>query len=117
MIEKPSDIVEIVDNIADINNAMIEVTNQRIQTEIDWLQVNYNDAEALRMYFISLYNTGDMALYYHYANQLNSCLVCKLQEMAKLRANILYTQIYKNDMNKCSAPLKAISEILKILGK
>ena len=97
---------------------MIDTQNRRCQIEIKWLSDNYNNIEALRGYFLGMYDVGNMASKYQYLYQLKGYSLKKLQDMAEFRANLLLGKYYTNKMNKIDhTALKSISEILEIMGK
>lgn len=113
---KPSDAVDFMDKVLDIHDYMIDAQNRRCQMEIKWLNDNYNNSEALRGYFLSMYDVGNMALKYQYFYQLRGYTLEKLQEMATFRASLLSGQYYANELKKGDhSALKPISEILKLM--
>lgn len=115
---KPSDVVDFMDKAYDIRDYMIDSQNQSCREEIQWLEDNYSNPEALRGYFLSVYNANNLALRNRYLNQMNGYTMAQLQAMAEFRANQLswlYNENLKRKGNHSS--LKAISEILKLMGK
>ena len=115
---KPSDFFDYMDNTIDAYNHLIDIQNHNLQKRIKWLEDNYNNVKKLRIYFLDLYNTGNVEKNYWYADYLNSCNIVQLQEMVNMHANLLYSQFCINQERKINnSPLKPISEILKIMGR
>ena len=112
---KPNDRSDI---IFDLLGFMIDGDNQRMQEEIQWLKDNYNNHEELRRHFLKRIPIGSDDVKVLYVNQLSGYDAERLQNMATLRANILYDHICKNKQRKeVSEHLKSIIEILKLIEK
>lgn len=88
--------------------------NQRIHQEINWLNDNYENIYALRVYFLSFANPQYFVGYMNYLNYLNSLSDTDIQSAAENRSNVLYAHMKYNEQRKIeNKPLKMIAEELK----
>lgn len=118
MNNRPSEYIDLVDMAFDIQDYMIDNQNLKYQTEIEWLHKNYSNREALVEHFIKLYPVGEYSLRYQYLNQLSNYTLSKLQEMANIRANLLYDQYVASQKRKRNhSALKPLVKILKLMGR
>ena len=105
---KPSDRLDFLDKILDLRNQEIENQKQKIVNEINWLNANAENFQALKIYFSKIY-------YPEIVVQLNEG---QLQELAQIRANDLYSYLQRLSNQKTNnLPLKVIVQELKHFGK
>lgn len=111
---RPSDMFDLLDKSAEFYNFFIDMDNQCIQQEINWLNDNYENIYALRAYFLRFANPRYFVGYMNYLNYLNSLSDSDIQSAAENRANVLYAQMRYNEQRKIeNKPLKMIAEELK----
>lgn len=105
---KPSDRLDFLDKILDLRNQEIENQKQKIINEINWLDENAEDFQALKVYFAKIYRPEIVV-------QLNER---QLQELTQIRANDLYSYLQRlNNQKTNNLPLKVIVQELKFFGK
>lgn len=115
---KPSDVVEAIDTVAELNNLFIDLHQQNIINEIEWLDKNYDNIEAISAYWLNLANFNNVVANISYAEQFRSYSIEKKQYLIELRANLLYCQLKNLDIHKINnKPLKVIAKELKALEK
>ena len=111
---RPSDMFDLLDKSAEFYNFFIEMDNQRITQEINWLYDNYENTYALRAYFLRFANPRYFVGYMQYLNYLNSLSDADIKSAAENRANVLYAHIKYNTQHKIeNKPLKVIAKELK----
>lgn len=111
---KPSEMFDFLDKGAEFYNYYIDMDNQRIQQEINWLNDNYENIYALRAYFLRFANPRYFVGYMNYLNYLNSLADNDIQSAAENRVNALYAHMQCNVQNKIeNKPLKIIAKELK----
>lgn len=111
---KPSDVFDILDKSAEWLNLFIDISNQNIVQEINWLIANYNNIHELRMYFLRFAKPYNFAFYMQCVNQLNALSDSEIQRSTELRVNILYSHLKYNEQQKINNnPIKLIAEELK----
>ena len=111
---RPSDMFDLLDKSAEFYNFFIDMDNQRIQQEINWLNDNYENIYALRAYFLRFANPRYFVGYMNCLNYLNSLSDNDIQSAAENRANVLYAHMRYNEQLKIeNKPLKVIAEELK----
>lgn len=111
---KPSDMFDLLDKGAKCYNFFIDMNNQRISQEINWINDNYRNIYALRAYFLRFVNPRYFVDYINYLNYLNSLSDAEIQLVAQNRANVLYTHMKYNEQCKIeNKPLEVIAEELK----
>ena len=112
---KPSDLFDTADKIADIGNHFIDMQNQKIKDELQFLYDNYNNIDVLRVHFLQLYNVRNPIAKLSYVQYLNSLSLKDIQHLADYRANCLNNLLSANENSKVNnKPLKAIADILKL---
>ncbi len=105
---KPSDRLDFLEKILDLRNQGIENQKRDIVNEINWLEENAENSQALQTYFAKLYQP-EIVL------QLNNR---QLQELLQIRANDLYSYLQRLGNQKTNnLPLKVIVQELKYFGK
>ncbi len=105
---KPSDRLDFLEKILDLRNQEIENHKRNIVDEINWLEENAENSQALQTYFAKLYRP-EIVL------QLNNK---QLQELLQIRANDLYSYLQRLGNQKTNnLPLKVIVQELKYFGK
>ena|GEM_PF-6478674 len=115
---KPSEIFDTADKFAEIENNYIDMQNQRIKYELQFLYNNYNNIDVLRTHFLQLYNVGNVIANASYAQHLNSLPANAVQHLADYRANYLHYLLFASENSKINnKPLKSIAEILKLFNK
>ena len=113
-INKPSDIFDSLDKSAEWINFFIDINNQGIVQEINWLIANYNNINELRMYFLRFINPNNFDYYMQCVSQLNAVSDGDIQNATELRVNVLYSHLKYNEQQKIdNKPLKMIAEELK----
>ena len=111
---RPSDMFDLLDKSAEFYNFFIDMDNQRIQQEINWINDNYENIYALRAYFLRFANPRYFVGYMNYLNYLNSLADNDILSAAENRANVLYAHMKYNEQHKIeNKPLKVIAEELK----
>ncbi len=105
---KPSDRLDFLEKILDLRNQEIENHKRNIVNEINWLEENAENSQALQTYFAKLYRP-EIVL------RLNNK---QLQELLQIRANDLYSYLQRLGNQKTNnLPLKVIVQELKYFGK
>ena len=83
---KPSDMFDLLDEGAKCYNFFIDMNNQRISQEINWLNDNHRNTYALRAYFLRFANPRYFVGYINYLNYLNSLSDTEIQLATQNRA-------------------------------
>ena len=105
---KPSDRLDFVDKIAEVNNSYIDYQVENLSKEIKWLDENFENIMILRQH---------LAQFLPF-NRVSEISDDGIKSMATLRANQLYAQIQQLKSKKIdNMPLKVIVQGLKFRGQ
>lgn len=111
---KPSNILDLLDKSAEWHNFFIDMNNNSIAQEINWLNDNYNNIRLLKSYFLRFVDPRNFNCYIKYVDYLNSLSDAEVQSAAQDRANVLYAHMKYNEQRKIdNKPLKLIVEEMK----
>ncbi len=115
---RPSDFLDSIDKVCDIMNFWTDINKRKIADEIFWLGQNYENPNVLRCYILKCADFKDNKANESYARQLFEYSDEKVQRLADLRANYLYSQLQNLQNSKIDhKPLKIIIHELKLLGR
>lgn len=105
---KPSDRLDFVDKIAEVNNSYIDYQVENLSKEIKWLDENFENILRLRQHLTQFLSSNRVA-------ELSDDSV---KSLAIIRANHLNAQIQQLKSKKIdNMPLKVIVQGLKFRGQ